>query len=59
MGGCTSIFRVAIVPRPRPGNRAGLTPLMTIPCVLAHSVKTSCFSPGHQVGFMLTVGLDN
>lgn len=27
----TLIFRVAIMPRPRPGNRAGATPLGVIP----------------------------
>ena len=50
----TLMFRVAIMPRPRPGNRAGETPLAMMPWDMAHSVNSSCCSPGHQSGFIST-----
>lgn len=45
--------RVAIMPNPRPGNRAGLTPFTSMPWESAHSVNRSWSSPGHQFGFIL------
>lgn len=47
------MFRVAIIPSPRPWNRAGVTELVSMPLEVAHSVKASCSSPGHHSGFIL------
>lgn len=49
----TLMFRVAIMPRPRPGNCAGATPFGVIPWEMAHPMNNSCCSPGHQAGFIL------
>lgn len=49
----TLMFRVAIIPSPRPWNRAGVTEVVSMPLEVAHSVKASCSSPGHHSGFIL------
>lgn len=47
------MFWVAIIPSPRPWNRAGVTEVVFIPLEVAQTVNASCSSPGHHSGFIM------
>jgi hypothetical protein len=51
----TSIVFVAIIPKRRPGNRAGATPFTSIPFEMAHLVKAICSLPGDLSIFLLLI----